>query len=110
MMPVWFKNAMKALAAIILTAAGMTDVRAGFFYRKKADRMSKIPLRLISPSPIEHFSGSHCVKVVETQVVWIESFNETFVRCQSVPVRFHEMPGAAYLLLVRPMKTNRFVK
>ena len=76
MMPVWFKNAMKALAAIILTAAGMTDVRAGFFYRKKADRMSKIPLRLISPSPIEHFSGSHCVMVVETQVVWIESFNE----------------------------------
>jgi hypothetical protein len=32
------------------------DCLAGFLYRKKADRMSKIPLRLISPSPIEHFS------------------------------------------------------
>ena len=30
MMPVWFKNTMKALAAIILTAAGMTEVRTAF--------------------------------------------------------------------------------
>ena len=30
MMPVSFKNTMKALAAIILTAAGMTEVRRRF--------------------------------------------------------------------------------
>jgi hypothetical protein len=29
-MPVWLKNTMKALAAIVLTAAGMTEVRTAF--------------------------------------------------------------------------------
>ena len=86
------------------------DRLAGFLCRQTTPIEYRNPIESNLTFANEHLSGSQCVKVIETQVVWIESFNETLASCQSVPVRFHEMPGAAYLLLVRRMKTDRFVK
>ena len=46
MMPVWLKNTMQALAAIILTAAGMTEVRRAFPYSifTRAQRVTFRPI------------------------------------------------------------------
>ena len=41
MMPVSFKNAMKALIAIILTAAGMTEVRTAFSSQYLHSRLAR---------------------------------------------------------------------
>jgi hypothetical protein len=86
------------------------DRLAAFLYRKKTPTEYRKSIESNLTFANEHLSGSHRLEVVETQTCLIESFNETLVRCQSVPVRFHEMPGAAYLLLVRRMRTDRFAK
>ena len=59
------------------------DHLAEFFYRKRRRQNIENPIESNLTFAHEHLSGLHCVKVVDTQVVWIESFNETLVRCQS---------------------------